>query len=412
MDLPGVQPSITHAAVIPLDQAASSDDIGERSPIIDWDLSQVPRDSLAASFSFPDLGSSQAPLELETHSPSVDTTAKPQIQQQATITPSEELPELLSVNPDRAPTPLQEIVPSEENEVQNQDDGNEEDGYHILAYPINAWGQKVRTRHHRIVSKRLISSLIEAQKQEEAHLAMLEGHHRSYIQKRTSYATRRRTTPLPSNNQDSSRASTPYQPDSSHEDWNGTPPPPIKRRTYFKKATMSEHSENEYSPPVRTQPRHSHALRTYGQRKKSSKAEESEAIAHRDNKKGTLGKRLVSRLSESHTSHKSNMAVEKVEYVLIPAWKKRKDKPRVEDIKQHETPTVDPPQLKAAPKLTKLMSGPEPATKAVGESEQDQDNIPAPAPIATAQPPPPSQASDSPKVFGNWWIEAKPSHGT
>lgn len=238
-----------------------------------------------------------------------------------------------------------------------------EEDYHTLNYPIHAWGQRVKTRNQRNHSKRLITSIID-QEVEEAQAQAHELRSRtrsSHVQGRSRVNNSTRKTSYPSsynNNQDSSRASTPYQPDSSHEDWSEVSTP--KRRTGHRKGTAAaaaaaavladdDDDDSEYRPMKRDpDSRRTSALRTRGQRtiRESIRAEVGRTKAtnvdsNSDSPAPAVVKRglnnrahLLSGRLSAHTSNlKSKVGVERVECVLIPVWKKQRGKPRAEDTK-------------------------------------------------------------------------------
>lgn len=292
-----------------------------------------------------------------------------------------------------------------------------EDDYHTLNYPIHAWGQRVKTRNQRNHSKRLITSILDQEVEDAYHDSKPRTRH-SHVQTRVN--STRRTT-YSSNHHDSSRASTPFQPDSSHEDWNEDSLP--KRRTIHRREAVpidDEDDDDEYRPMKRDAQhgRRTSGLRPHGQRtiRESIRAQvgrvkvdpDSNSDSPVNTKRGFNNRRrLLPERTSGRTSVeiKSKTGVERVECVLIPAWKKQQGKPLAEDTKS---------ELQSLPSLTKQhedhsQQPTEPTFEEAIKSVQRRDDTLVPTSTASIQSR--SQTLKAPKVLGIWWLEIKHSHG-
>ncbi|KAK3812170.1 MAG: hypothetical protein J3Q66DRAFT_349584 [Benniella sp.] len=372
MDLSAEQESMAPASLLLSDQ---HQDESACSPLIDWELSQVQQELETSSFHFPDLGCSQEAI--------TDPVVKDLETSSIPTTPTEQLGQL--IDPIDASALPSESLPSE-------------DDYHTLDYPMHAWGQRVRTRNQRYHSKRLITSIIDEELEDAQDVKVKTRHAQA---SRKSSSTRRSS--LPSSHQDSSRASSPNQAYSSHDD--GGEISSSKKRANHRKVTAFADVDTEYRPMVRDRRRHG-VLRTYGQRlrlKDNAKAELLKTSADADSN----GR---SHMPTRSTELKSTTAVERVECVLIPAWKKPRGKPRAEDTKaelpmeppsdnQHDISSTGPPQQESKPTIEAALPS---------EQGRDDNSGPSSTPPTLST----SQLPKASKVFVSWWLEIKPSRGT
>jgi len=267
-----------------------------------------------------------------------------------------------------------------------------------LDYPVHAWGQRARTRNQRYHSKRLITSIID-EELEDAQDVKVKTRHAQASRKSSSA----RRSSLPSSHHGSSRASSPNQAYSSYDD--GGEISSSKRRANHRKVTAFADVDTEYHPEVRDR-RRPGVLRTYGQRlrlKDNAKAELLKTSTDADSN----GR---SHMSTRSTELKSTTAVERVECVLIPAWKKPRGKPRAEDTKaelpmeppsvnQHDVSSAGPSQHESKPTIEVALPS---------EEGRDDNSGPSSTPPTLST----SQLPKASRVFASWWLEIKPSRGT